>query len=200
MNMQELVSYAQQAGFQGDSAMIIAAIAMAESGGNPQATNSTGNSAGIDRGILQINSYYHSDVPDSCAFDVLCSFKQAYKISKSGTDFSQWCTAWSDGACGSKGGKYLGAGSPYQKFSPATLNTTPVNPPSIPNPLQGVNDFFNQIGGIAAWFSDPVRIFKLLTGIVLVAIALLMLALPGMEKRAEKGMDILKANPELVAA
>lgn len=44
-----------------------------ESRHDPLATNTEGNSAGTDRGLWQINSYYHPDVSDECAYDVDCS-------------------------------------------------------------------------------------------------------------------------------
>ena len=91
ISMQQAVQDAQNAGFNGTSASIIAAIAMAESSlnSNAQHPNSDGT---VDRGILQINSYWHSEVPDSCAYDIACSFKQAYRISNGGTSFTQWDT------------------------------------------------------------------------------------------------------------
>ena len=83
---------ALNAGFAGQAAVTIVAIAMAESGLNPSATNTQGNSAGVDRGILQINSYYHSEVTNEQAFDPQSAFVQAYRISNHGTDFRQWAT------------------------------------------------------------------------------------------------------------
>ena len=79
-------------GFRGNGLQIILAIAQAESKLDTAATNSVGNSAGTDRGILQINSYYHSEVTDACAFDPNCAFSAGYKISKQGTDFTPWST------------------------------------------------------------------------------------------------------------
>jgi len=48
-------------------------LANCESTLNVYAINAIGNSAGIDRGLFQINSYYHSEVPDDCAYDLECS-------------------------------------------------------------------------------------------------------------------------------
>lgn len=79
-------------GFRGSSAITIVAIAKAESGLDTLITHSQGNSAGVDRGILQINSYYHSEVSDAQAFDPDSAFAAGYRISKQGTDFTQWAT------------------------------------------------------------------------------------------------------------
>ncbi len=85
-------AYAQSAGFGGTSADIIVAIAYAESGLNTLATNTAGNSAGTDRGILQINSVYHAEVSDRWAFDPGGAFLAGYRISGNGTNFSPWST------------------------------------------------------------------------------------------------------------
>lgn len=85
-------AYAQSAGFGGTSADIIVAIAYAESGLNTLATNTVGNSAGTDRGILQINSVYHAEVSDRWAFDPGGAFLAGYRISSNGTNFTPWST------------------------------------------------------------------------------------------------------------
>lgn len=124
----QALSYAYGAGFQGQSAYIITAIAMAESGLNTQAQNCNNPGGTCDRGIMQINNHYHSEVSDACAYDPACAFKAAFTISSGGTSFRPWCTAWSDGACGSKGGTYLGSGAPYQQYiqSNAGVQPTPL--------------------------------------------------------------------------
>ena len=43
-----------------------------------------------DRGLWQINSYYHSDVSDACAFQVQCNAAAAFLISGKGRDWSPW--------------------------------------------------------------------------------------------------------------
>jgi hypothetical protein len=76
---------------------IAIAIILAESGGNPGATNTEGNKPpSIDRGLWQFNSKWHPEVTDSCAFDPVCSTKAAFALSKGGTDYSQW-TAFKNG-------------------------------------------------------------------------------------------------------
>lgn len=67
---------------------------MAESELKPDATNGPGDNTppSIDRGILQINDYWHKEVPDSVAFDPPAAFKWAYGITSGGTDWHQWST------------------------------------------------------------------------------------------------------------
>jgi len=44
----------------------------------------------VDRGPWQFNSKWHSEVSDACAFDLACSTKEAYRVSKQGSSFSAW--------------------------------------------------------------------------------------------------------------
>lgn len=48
-------------------------LAFCESSLNPKATQAYPNSNMKDRGLFQINNYYHPDVSDQCAYDVECS-------------------------------------------------------------------------------------------------------------------------------
>ena len=90
--MVEAASHALSAGFAGEDAATIVAIAWAESGGNPFACNYNPGSGSWDRGILQINDYWHSEIDDACAFDPDCAFLAAYIISNQGSDFTDWVT------------------------------------------------------------------------------------------------------------
>lgn len=72
---------------------IAVAICVAESGGHCDATNTAGNTPpSTDRGLWQINDYWHKEVSNTCAFDCECNGKQAHKISNGGADWSQWAT------------------------------------------------------------------------------------------------------------
>ncbi len=66
---------------------------------NPLATNSIGNnpSTSVDRGLWQFNSHWHAEVADACAFDPACSTREALRVSRGGTDWSQW-TAFTHGS------------------------------------------------------------------------------------------------------
>jgi Lysozyme like domain len=89
-------SYAQLEGlwiqYGGDpnAAAMAASIAMAESAGNPSASNSACNSAGTDQGLWQINSYYHSEVKN--AYDIASNVKAAIQISNNGKNWQPWST------------------------------------------------------------------------------------------------------------
>jgi hypothetical protein len=87
-----------QAGFSDDRLVTAVAIALAESGCNPNVPdNFNGPTAGCpngsyDRGLWQINDCYHAEVSDACAHDPQCNANAAYRISSGGTDWTQWAT------------------------------------------------------------------------------------------------------------
>jgi hypothetical protein len=84
------VSVGRVAGFTGERFVTAVAVAMAESRCDPLARYDNGNS--IDRGLWQINSYWHSEVSDSCAYNAQCNANAAYRISEQGGDWSPWTT------------------------------------------------------------------------------------------------------------
>ena len=122
-----------QAGGNAQAASMAAAIAMAESGGNANASNTNTNGS-IDRGLWQINSTNGT----MSSFDVMTNARAAVRMSNQGQTWRPWCTAYSDGACGSKGGVYLGPGAPYQKFLKQGV------PPDMSVPINATNAAANQ--------------------------------------------------------
>lgn len=91
ITLQQAIQYAQAAGFKGQSLITVLAIAMAESGLNTTAryTNTGGS---VDRGILQINNYWHAEYSDAQCDNPATAFKAGYTISSSGTNFNPWST------------------------------------------------------------------------------------------------------------
>lgn len=93
LTIAEALADAQAAGFSGQALITVVAIALAESGLDTLATNTAGNTPpSEDRGILQINNYWHAEVSDACAFDPVCAFVEGYRISTQGTNFTPWST------------------------------------------------------------------------------------------------------------
>lgn len=84
------------AGFTTGSGLVTAiAITMAETANtyDPKISNTTGNNPpSTDRGLREINSYWHPEVSDDCAYDAACSAKEMFRISKQGADFTPWAT------------------------------------------------------------------------------------------------------------
>lgn len=118
----------QQAGGSAQTAPMAAAIAMAESGGNSAAYDQDSNGS-IDRGLWQINSVHGSQ----SSYDVMTNARAAIAISNNGTNWRPWCTAYSDGACGTNGGVYLGSGAPYQRYLQGGV------PPDLNAPINATN-------------------------------------------------------------
>lgn len=95
LTAEEMLNLAFDAGFDSVQAVTIVCIAFAESGGYEGASNWNPPDYHTpvwsqDRGILQINSYHHSEVSDACAFDARCAFRESYRISHYGLEFGPW--------------------------------------------------------------------------------------------------------------
>lgn len=82
-----------RAGFRGSAWIDGVSVVLAESGGNPRAVNvNTDSHRSKDRGLWQINDYWHPEVSDAQAFSPQASSAAAFRISRSGTTFDQWAT------------------------------------------------------------------------------------------------------------
>ena len=79
------------AGWRGGALQTAIAIGLAESGCEPGATgHNPGGSR--DRGLWQINSRWHPNVTDACAYDAQCNANYAFQLSRNGTKWSDWAT------------------------------------------------------------------------------------------------------------
>jgi hypothetical protein len=76
----------------GDRIAIATAVAKAESSFRPWITNTAGNAHGIDRGLWQVNSYWHPEVSATCALSPSCNARAMARISRGGTRWSEWWT------------------------------------------------------------------------------------------------------------
>ena len=93
MTLSEVISVAKKAGFTGAGLITAVAIAYAESGLNPIAINYNNDSHNsVDRGLWQINSYWHPQYTAPDIYNTDTNAAAAYLISKKGTDFSPWVT------------------------------------------------------------------------------------------------------------
>jgi len=48
------------------------------------------NKLGVDRGLFQINSLFHKEVSNACAYDYKCAVKEAIRIYKERGNWSAW--------------------------------------------------------------------------------------------------------------
>lgn len=102
----QVENYWIQAGGNPQAASMAAAVADASSGLNPNATitNPDGTTA-IGLWLIPKNS------TPAGSTDPVANARAAVQLSNNGTDWSQWCSTWSDNNCGLDGGTYLGDGS-----------------------------------------------------------------------------------------
>lgn len=94
----EIFAAALEAGFTPDQAVTMTAIALAESGGNTGALNSTGE---YSVGLWQINTAVH-DWDPAVATDPANNARMAFEVSGGGSDISRWTVTHE-----TKGARYL---------------------------------------------------------------------------------------------
>ena len=88
-----LATAAQAAGFTGQRLRVAVAVGLAESAGNPAATDRNGPTPGCpdgstDRGGWQLNTCHHPEVSDGCAYQLACAAAQSYRISRGGRSWA----------------------------------------------------------------------------------------------------------------
>lgn len=118
LSAEDIARLLRSIGWPESTLTVAVALVLAESGGDPYAKNSAGNSPpSTDRGLWQFNSYWRKDVDDACAYDPVCSSRKALITSKNGTDFSAWSAY--------KNGSYQG------KMSQAAAGVAAANKPKV---------------------------------------------------------------------
>lgn len=106
LTFDQVENYWIQAGGSPQSAAMAAAVADAESGLNPGASRvNPDGTVGIGLWLTPQNG----TPPGSN--DPLASARGAIQLSNNGTDWTQWCSTWSDNNCGQNNGTYLGSGA-----------------------------------------------------------------------------------------
>lgn len=87
----QIAQVAKNNGFTGNGLVISVAVSEAESSGWTQAVL-VDSDCSRDRGLWQINSFWHSEVSDAQAFDPNGAAQAAFRISSSGNDWTPWTT------------------------------------------------------------------------------------------------------------
>jgi hypothetical protein len=222
LSRDQLYSYARAAGFTGAALDEVVAIALAESGGNTTHVNVNAAStttiggkttkvpAGTkDRGVLQINDWWNPSVSDTCAFDPTCSFQWAFKVTggkqptSSSDPFKPYWVTVQNGAYK----KYLTSGSASGVNNPVASGvgttagaTTGAAAPAIPFiDLSPITNWLASMQGLWDWLSNPIRVIKLIVGIMLVAGSIFLLVSPEGNAAAGIIQDVLpeaKAQPK----
>jgi hypothetical protein len=93
LSASDIATYAANAGFSGDDLVTAVAIALAESGGDPQARGDQNITAGGSWGLWQINLRWHPEYKANPAqlFDPQFNANAAYKAFREG-GFNEWAT------------------------------------------------------------------------------------------------------------
>lgn len=94
-SLNEILALLGFVGYRGQNQANMAAIAMAESGGDPNATHVNPDGS-RDRGLFQINDKAWPGISDACAYDPVCSARQTAAIRK-GQGLDAWAT-WENGS------------------------------------------------------------------------------------------------------
>jgi peptidoglycan hydrolase-like protein with peptidoglycan-binding domain len=93
MVVNEVLDVARAGGFSDDGLVLAVAVAKAESGWDPKARAvNTDARHSVDRGLWQINSFWHPEVSDDDAFDPAGCARAAFAISDRGRNWKPWST------------------------------------------------------------------------------------------------------------
>ncbi|AHI00938.1 hypothetical protein GCM10010174_14370 [Kutzneria viridogrisea] len=87
----QLAQLAKQAGFTEEDLVIAVAVALAESSGWTKAVLVNENCT-TDRGLWQINDYWHPEVTEKQAFDPPTNVRVAYQIFMESQNWKPWST------------------------------------------------------------------------------------------------------------
>ncbi|MGN6675217.1 MAG: hypothetical protein ACTHMA_18145 [Thermomicrobiales bacterium] len=133
MTQSQIFDLCQRHLFNADGAAIMAAIAMAESGGDTLSSciDCVPGVHENSQGLFQINLLAHPDVTANCAWEPNCAAAAAYNISKNGTDFTPWST--------------YNSGAYKQFYVPPDQITGQGGQAVTPNPAQNA---INQLGSV----------------------------------------------------
>jgi hypothetical protein len=161
----ELRTAAAQAGFTGAALTVAVAIALAESGGNENASHKNPNGT-TDMGAWQINSSHTTLLAGHNPYNLQQNANMAYALYKGrGGNFQDWTTAHTiDGkppAYLAHIGQATGQGTQYNVAHQSEVLGSPVlgsldsagsdalsGAASALNPISGIDSFFSAIGGI----------------------------------------------------
>lgn len=91
LTFKEALARCYEAGFRKKRLVLAVAVMSAESGRRPRARNVNVNGT-IDRGLFQINDYWHPKLTDKQAYRVRPNIEYAFTLSKRGTDWTPWTT------------------------------------------------------------------------------------------------------------
>ena len=172
LSLGQAATYAQQAGFSGQSLGTILAISEAESGLNTNAYNPN-DPYGGSYGIVQINGAHFSagGTTKACALDPACAYKYAYQLSGQGKNFTAW-------------GSYTnGAYLRYINQAITNVGTATTSGPGTNNTPRPPQD--SSSPDFITGLTEHVLVF--LIALVLIVVGFIIIARPAVEAGAERG-------------
>lgn len=188
----QIAGAAKAAGFSGTNLAKAVAIALAESGGNPNAHN--GKAPDNSYGLWQINMIgslgparrkQFGLSSNNALFDPQVNARAAYAIAGGGKTFRPW-TTYTSGA--------------YLRFM-SRANTAAGNPSSAGAQQVGLSDGLSAVTEFFEFLSDPItwlRLGMILAGAILVALALM--SAGGVAGKAKQLAGVLPQGKILKAA
>lgn len=159
-----------QAGGNPQAAAMAAAVADASSGFDPSITR-TNPDGTTSVGLWLIPK--NGQPPGST--DPMANARAAIQMSNNGTDWQQWCVAWSDNNCGQDGGSYLGDGSNAlgslaQRLTPASYNVIGSSPAGSGVGASSATSSGTTTGGQSSSGFSKVLLIIVLAGIAYVVV------------------------------
>lgn len=172
----EIALAAKQAGFPPDQIATATAVALAESGGNPNAVNTANRNGSTDYGLWQINTIHGSLLSQGNKFDPNDNAKMAYTVwSRAGNKWTPWSVYNSQRYLSFMPRASLAAASANQQSGTApgtqtsnTSESTPATPQTSSSPLAGIAEFVSQLVSGGLWL----RLGSIVFGAVLILFSL----------------------------
>lgn len=175
----QIAQYAYQAGFRntaaGQDLTLAVAVALAESGGQTNATHRNSDSRKTtDYGVWQINSYWHRDlIARGNWSDPAYNAKMAFIIKTTRGGWTQWST-FNSGSFFKHMPAAIKAAEAVQNGQPDTV----VNPPNATLPATDMDGDGNGLEDAVKKITDPhtyIRLAMAVTGALLLLLGLVML-------------------------
>lgn len=158
LSASQIAGYAKNAGVPPGQVAIATAIALAESGGQTDATSPTNSNGTRDMGLWQINSVHTNLLSGHDVYDPAQNAAMMFTLSKGGTNWNAWSVY--------KNGAYMKHLGNAQAVTPDTT-VTPIQNQSVQTDFSAVQKFAQVITDPHTW----VRIGMILGGAIMLYIA-----------------------------
>ncbi len=178
----QIAQYAFDAGFRGGPLIVSIAVALSESRGLTTARH-VNTDGSVDRGLWQINSRWHPEVSNACAYNPSCAATQAHRIAAGGASWSQWAT-FTSGAYKAFNSRATAAAKTVDKQlapggGPSVGTRIGTSLPGLPGWLTAPAKAADILAGLAGTIINPhfwLRVLYIVGGLVAMILGALVLA------------------------